>query len=533
MALDLHAVQTVLLLLLVVVAAFAVLAERVKVPYPIVLLLAGLGLSFVPHVPRIPLNPQIVFLVLLPPLLYRAAWMTSWREFRFNLVSITMLAVGLVGFTVVGVALFADHFVTTLDWKTGLVLGAVVATTDAIAATSIANQLGLPKAITDILEGESLVNDATGLLAVEFGIAIVVQGQTPTVGMAVGKLMWLVAGGLGVGLVVGVLVTWVEKHVDDGPVEIVISVVAAYTAYLLGERVEASGVLSVVACGLYVSRKGGRLFSPQVRIQSMGVWEAIDFALNGIVFCLIGLQLPYVLAGIKGYSWGELVKYGLAFSAVLVVLRMLWMYPGAWVAWNIRTRLLGQRYKRPSAKGVFVLGWTGMRGVLSLAAALSIPETLSDGRPFPGRDLIVFLTYVVILVTLVGQGLTLPWLIRSLGLAGTDTSRRTEEIEARRAVLHAAIGWLETERATANDSERHVYDDLLHQYEHRLEAETGEMDSEGRERFGEMLKVMRGAARQERLTLMRLRDEGRVGDGVLRDVERELDLVESRIDAVK
>ncbi len=530
---DLHAVQTVLLLLLVVVAAFAVLAERVKVPYPIVLLLAGLGLSFVPHVPRIPLNPQIVFLVLLPPLLYRAAWMTSWKEFRFNLVSITMLAVGLVGFTVVGVALFADHFVTTLDWKTGLVLGAVVATTDAIAATSIANQLGLPKAITDILEGESLVNDATGLLAVEFGIAIVVQGQTPTVGMAVGKLLWLIAGGLGVGLMVGVLVTWVEKHVDDGPVEIVISVVAAYTAYLLGERVEASGVLSVVACGLYVSRNGGRLFSPQVRMQATGVWEAIGFALNGIVFCLIGLQLPYVLAGIKGYSWGELVKYGLGFSATLVVLRLVWMYPGAWVAWTIRTRLLGQRYKRPSAKGVFVLGWTGMRGVLSLAAALSIPETLSDGRPFPGRDLIVFLTYVVILVTLVGQGLTLPWLIRALGLAGTDTSRRTEEIEARRAVLHAAIGWLQTERATANEEEQHVYDDLLHQYEHRLEAETGEMDSEGRERFDEMLKVMRGAARQERLTLMRLRDEGRVGDGVLRDVERELDLVESRIDAVK
>jgi NhaP-type Na+/H+ or K+/H+ antiporter len=328
-------------------------------------------------------------------------------------------------------------------------------------------------------------------------------------------------------------VTWVEKYVDDGPVEIVISVLAAYTAYLFGERVEASGVLSVVACGLYVSRNGGRLFTPQVRMQATGVWEAIDFALNGIVFCMIGLQLPYVLAGIKGYSSGELVKYGLGFSLVLVVLRLVWMYPGAWVAWNIRTRLLGQRYKRPSAKGIFVLGWTGMRGVLSLAAALSIPETLADGRPFPGRDLIVFLTYVVILVTLVGQGLTLPWLIRALGLAGTDTAGQAEEVEARRSMLHAAIGWLETEKETAKEEDRHFYDDVLHQYEHRLEAETGEEHSEGREKFEETLKVMRGAAQQERLTLMRLRDEGRVGDGVLRDVERELDLVDSRIDAAK
>jgi NhaP-type Na+/H+ or K+/H+ antiporter len=203
------------------------------------------------------------------------------------------------------------------------------------------------------------------------------------------------------------------------------------------------------------------------------------------------------------------------------------------VAWNIRTRLLGQRYKRPSAKGIFVLGWTGMRGVLSLAAALSIPEKLADGRPFPGRDLIVFLTYVVILVTLVGQGLTLPWLIRALGLAGTDTAGQEEEMEARRALLHAAIGWLETERGTAKEEDRHLYVDLLHQYEHRLDAETGEEHSEGRERFEAMLRIMRGAGQQERLTLMRLRDEGRVGDAVLRNVERELDLVDSRIDAVK
>ncbi len=438
-----HGMQTVFLLLLVVVAFFAAMARRLRVPYPILLVIAGLMISFVPHVPRVPLNPDLVFLVFLPPLLYASAWQMSWREFRRDLVSIGLLAVGLVSFTVWGVAEFSDRFITALDWKSGFVLGAVVATTDAIAAGSIASAVGLPRQIVDILEGESLVNDATGLLALEFGLMMLLRGETPSVVGGAGRLLWLIVGGLASGLLVGVAVSWFERWIDDGPVELVISLITPYAAYLAAEGVHASGVLGVVVCGLYVSRRSVALFSPEVRLQLTSTWVGLNFMLNGIVFVLIGLQLPYVMAGIRGYSRWTLLAYGAIFSAVLIALRLLWTFPGAELAYQIRTRLLGQRYQRPPQRGIFVVGWTGMRGVVALAAAISLPETLGDGRPFAQRNLIVFLTFAVILVTLVVQGLSLPSLIRWLGLAGQGEDP-TEEMEARRAVLTAAIAYIES-----------------------------------------------------------------------------------------
>ena len=531
MALTLSAMQGILLMLLVLVAACALLAERVKVPYPIVLLVAGLGLSFVPHVPRVPLKPEIVFLVFLPPLLYHSAWLTSWREFRRNMVSIVMLAVGLVTFTVVGIALFSDHVIAALDWKSGLVLGAVVATTDAIAATAIGKRIGLPKGVMDLLEGESLLNDATGLLALEFGVLIVVQGQTPTVGMAVGRFLWLMFGGVGAGLLVGALVVWLERFIDDAPVEIVISIVTPYAAYLIGERIEASGVLSVVACGLLVSRKGNEFFSPAARMQVTAVWKSLDFVLNGLVFCLIGLQLPYVLAGITNrYPWATLLKYGLGFSAVLIVLRLAWMYPAACVAHWIRTQWFKEEKDPPTGKGIFVLGWTGMRGVVTLAAAIGLPYQLADGRPFEQRDLIVFLAFCVILVTLVGQGLTLPMLIRALGLAGVDTEVAEEKKLARGTALEAAVAWLNEERAKEEVALWSVFDHMLKISQSRLEALSETGPAESGLQAAKAQALMRGVARQQRQALLRLHAEGRVGDEAMRAVERELDLMETRLD---
>src|SRR5665213_1105715 len=410
----LHALETVILLLLLMVAVFAVIAHRLKVPYPIVLVLAGLGISFVPHMPRVPLDPSLVFLIFLPPLLYSAAWGTSWREFRHHLVLISLLAVGLVGFTVWGVAIVSEHFITALDWKAGFLLGAVVATTDAIAATSIARSIGLPRRIVDILEGESLLNDATGLLALELGISIIMRGETPSVGGGVLRLLYLIVGGIGIGLLIGVVVGWLEKFIDDGPVVIVVSLVVPYAAYLAGEHVHASGVLAVVACGLYLSRKSATFFSPGVRMQVMGVWGALTFILNGLVFVLIGLQLPYVLAGIRGaYGIRTLLEYGAVFSVILIALRLIWVFPAVKIASLLR-RWTGHAEKQPGARDVFVVGWTGMRGVLALAAAISVPTTLANGAPFGPRNLIVFLAFCVISVSLVLQGLTLPSLIRAL-----------------------------------------------------------------------------------------------------------------------
>lgn len=526
-AASLHALERVVLVLLVMVSAFAVIAHRLKVPYPIVLVLAGLVLSFVPHVPHIPLNPNLVFAIFLPPLLYSSAWTVSWREFRRNLVVIALLAVGLVGFTVWGVAEFSDKFITALDWKAGFLLGAVLSTTDAIAASSVARAIGLPRKIVDILEGESLLNDATGLLALEMGLGMLAQGQLPTLGEGLARLVYLIVGGLGIGLLLGLVMGWLENFIDNGPVELVLSLITPYAAYLAGEEAHASGVLAVVACGLYMSRQSARFFSPSVRIQVMGAWEAITFMLNGIVFALIGLQMPYVLSGIRGgYSMGTLITYGAVFSVMLIVLRMVWVFPAVKVA-NFVSRLRGHE-EQIGRRETFVIGWTGMRGVLALAAAVSVPEMI-NGQVFGPRNLIVFLSFSVILVTLVLQGLTLPSVIRALGLAG-EHGMEPEERYARRVALGEALAYLEERREQQGDAVTHAYDDLIDRYEHRLAevAEDAEHAGPKAETYHELMRAAREAAQVERKAIIRLRDEGRISDDVLRTMERELDLEESR-----
>src|SRR5271163_4691697 len=313
-----EAVLAVFLLLLVFVAMFAGLARRLKVPYPILLVIAGLLVSFLPGMPRIGLDPNLVFLVFLPPLLYSAAWTLSWREFQRNFVSIAMLAVGLVLFTVVGLAMAAGSLLPGFDWKSAVLLGAVVAATDAIAATSIARRVGLPQHIVHILEAESLVNDGTGLLALQFGLAILMTGRTPSIIEGVGRLGYLIGGGVLVGLAIGGVVAWFERWVDDGPVEIVISILVPYAAYLVGDRMHVSGVIAVIACSMYMSRKSPGYMSPQVRLQATAVWDALTFVLNGIVFVLIGLQLPYVMSQIGGMSRVVLLEYGIGFSVVMM-----------------------------------------------------------------------------------------------------------------------------------------------------------------------------------------------------------------------
>jgi monovalent cation/hydrogen antiporter len=529
-----HAVELVFLLLLLFVVVFASLARKLQLPYPIVLVIAGLVLSFVPGIPHITLSPQVIFLVVLPPLLYAAAWITSWRDFSYNIVSILLLAVGLVAFTVLGVAAAAHWSFAPFDFRLGFVLGSVVATTDAIAATSIAKRVGLPQRIVDILEGESLVNDATGLLALEFGVAMVVQGTTPTLAGGFLRLIYLTAVGLAVGLVIALIVQRVHRYLDDGPIEIVLTIMVPYAAYLAAESAKASGVLAVVACGLYLGRREHQLFSPSVRLQGYGFWNSFTFALNGLVFVLIGLQLPFVLAGIRDIPRGTLLLYGVLFSALLILLRIIWIYPGAYVAYWIRTRILRQNEQCPSPRAIFVVGWTGMRGVIALAAALSLPEFLADGSPFPQRNLIVFLTFCVILVTLVLQGLTLPPLIRALGLAGA-AGPNVEEQEARRIMLETALQHIKSRRAEDDSHHRAAaYDAAITGYKRRLAALTGEsyaqhgIDSED---DAHITTLSRQLLHLERDTAVRLRNEGRINDEVLRQLERELDLSEARLDS--
>jgi Na+/H+ antiporter len=531
MTTHLHTVQVIVLFLLFLVAVFAAIAQRIKIPYPILLTLAGVAIAFVPHVPRIPLQPDLVFLIFLPPLLYAAAWQTNWREFRRNFVYIAMLAFGLVAFTVLGIAAFSDHFVTALDWKSGLVLGAVVSTTDAVAASALASRIGLPQHIVDILEGESLVNDATGLLALEFGLGILLRDQAPGAGPGTLRFLWLLGGGIGIGLIIAVVTRWFERFIEDGAIEMAVSVIVPYAAYLAAEEAHSSGVLAVVACGLYLSRYSATFLSPAARLQVTGAWASLNFILNGLIFVLIGLQLPYILAGISQYSHWTVVKYGLAFAVVLIVLRLIWMFPSALFARLVRKHLMHQPRPLLNYREVFLVGWTGMRGVVALAAAISLPATLGDGRPFAQRDLIVFLTFSTIFVTVVLQGLTLAPLIRVLKLASHEPGC-DEEILARRTVLEEIIRHLQSEEVhTKTASDRHGYEDLLDRYRDRLEALSGSEDEAPQtdpELFRKRQQMYLKTIQRERSILLRLRNQGTIGDDVQRRLERELDLSESR-----
>jgi Na+/H+ antiporter len=520
----------VFLILLLFVVVFALLARKLRTPYPIVLVIAGLGLSVIPGTPHIQLNPQLIFFVVLPPLLYAAAWVTPWREFRHNLVSIVSVAFGLVGFTIVGISFAAQWLFPGFDWRIGVILGAVVAPTDAVAASAIASQIGLPQRVVDLLEGESLLNDATGLLALEFGVALVYGGTAPTIGTGSLRFAYLVAAGIGVGVVIGLAVGWIERFIDDGPIEIAISLMVPYAAYVGAEEIHASGVLAVVACGLILSRRSAEIFSPTVRLQVYAVWTTIVFILNGVVFVLIGLQLPGIVRSLTGAGVMSLIIDGALCSALVILLRLIWVFPGARISYVIRHRILHQRDPRITDRELLVFGWSGMRGVVSLAAAMSLPDMLPDGTGFPQRDLIVFLAFSVVIWTLVVQGLSLAPLIRALRLAG-GTGLKCEVEEAHRISIEAALAHLEETRDHDREEYGGVYDDLTQHYREQLDALAGAPGGEAvaqplhyhkrRTLSHELLGVQRRA-------LLRLRHEGRINDQVLRDLERDLDLQEAR-----
>ncbi len=326
-------------------------------------------------------------------------------------------------------------------------LGAVVCTTDAIAATSIGRRLGLPSGLTGIIEGESLVNDASGLLALQITVAIVITGHTPRLHERMTLLAYLIGTSVLIGLALAKLAAMLLTKIDDAPVEITVSIITPYFAYLAAESLHSSGVLATVACGMYFGHQSSLFFSTRARLQSAAVWDTLSFVLNGVVFILIGLQLPYILSQISDLSLGRLLITGLLISAVVVVLRLIWIYPGARAAHWLRLHLQHQTEAMPGPRQLFIAGWTGMRGVVALAAAISLPKFLADGSPFPQRNVIIFLTFCVIFVTLVVQGLSLPFFIRKLGLASAEVENPEEE-RARYAMIDAALAYLEAGRDT-------------------------------------------------------------------------------------
>ncbi|HSY09444.1 MAG TPA: Na+/H+ antiporter [Candidatus Dormibacteraeota bacterium] len=516
--------------LLLAVAVLALVARKLHIPYPILFVLGGLLLGWIPGLPKVRLNPELVFLFFLPPLLFPAALFTSWRDFRANLRPISLLAVGLVLFTTVAVAYLAHYFMN-LPLAVGFVLGAIISPPDAIAASAIAERLKVPRRIVTILEGESLINDATALVAYRFAVVAVVSGSF-SLAHASEQFFIVGLGGILIGLIVGWLAEQFHRRVDDAPIEITVSLLTPFAAYLCAERLNVSGVLAVVTAGLYLGRRMPELLTFKTRLQGGPVWEMVEFLLNGFVFILIGLQLPEVLRALSGHDIPiqQLIWYALLISLAVILVRILWVFPAAYLP-RLFFKSIRDRDPYPSWRHVTIIGWTGMRGVVSLAAALALPLTIQNGDPFPGRDLILFLTFIVILATLVVQGLSLPLLIRHLGVKD-DGSMEKEEREARLKANQSALARLNkiTEREPAKTDAlqrlRVEYEDHIRQVEG---AERGSAGTPLRLFSSEFERLSHEALQVERRTILQLRNDNAISDEVLRRIQRDIDLAEARL----
>jgi monovalent cation/hydrogen antiporter len=523
-------VEYLLVGLLVAIIVLSTVARMVGIPYPIVLVVGGLVLGFVPGMPEVELDPDVVLLLFLPPLLYSAAFFADLQAMRRDARSITLNAVGLVLFTMCAVALVAHELVDGMPWAAAFALGAVVSPTDPLAATTIMRRLSVPRRLVNIAEGESLVNDATALVAYKLAIGAAI-GETFSLTEAGLRFFAAAAGGIAIGLAAGFVIAEIRKRIDDPPVEVTVSLVSAYAAYIPADRVGASAVLATVTCGLYLGFRAPEIASPQARIQAFSVWESLTFLLNAILFVLIGLQLRTILDNLSGYSTETLLGYAAAVSGVVIVSRLIWMMNMAYVIRAIDRRP-SQRARRSGWRIRLVGSWAGMRGSVSLAAALAIPFT-ADGAPFPQRDLIIFLTFAVIFATLVLQGLTLPALIRALGVGDDGGEAQTEELRARLRSARAAL-----DRLDSLDGEDWTRSDTVERmrglYNYRLRrfgAQAGKVDDDGYEdrsiAYQQMVLEVIAAQRME---IVRLRNQGEISSEVMRRLERELDLEASRLE---
>jgi Na+/H+ antiporter len=514
----------VALSLLLAVATLLALAPALRIPYPILLVIGGLLLGVVPGMPEFELQPEVVFFGVLPPLLYISAFFTSLRDLRATMKPIGLLAVGLVVATTVGVAVIAHAFIEGLSWPSAFVLGAIVSPTDPLAATSIARRFGVPRKLVTIVEGESLVNDGTGLVAYRVAVAAVVAGSFSAFYTG-GLFVVSVGGGIAVGLAVGWIVRQIRRRLDNPPAEITISLLTGYIAFIPAELIGVSAVIAAVTAGVYLGWHTPELTNAQVRIQATGVWEIVQYLLNALLFVLIGLQLPVVLDALGEYSTATLVGYAALVSGAVIVLRFAWVFAVLQAPKWIARRM-------SSWRGAVFVSWAGMRGAVSLAAALALPLRTDDGDPFPGRDLILFLTFAVILVTLVGMGLTMPFVIRALGLED-DGVDDLEDAKARIHAAEAALARLELlvdedwVREDTAERVRGAYRFRTNRFRARFDdGDDGaiEMRSQDYQRLRrELLEAERGA-------LVELRRTGVISNDVWIRVARDLDLEELRLD---
>jgi len=514
---------TAVLAILVAIAILFEIARRVGVPYPTLFVLGGLALAFVPGRPQIQLEPELVLLVFLPPLLFSASVGTPIRELRANLGPLVRLSFGLVVFTMTIVAIVAHAALPTMGWPAAFALGAIVAPTDALAATTVFRRLGTPRIVVTLIEGEALFNDATALVAYRAAVIAVLSGSFVLSDVLAGFAMAAV-GGIAIGVLVGRVGGEILRRLDDPPVEVLISLVIPFAAYLPADRFGLSGVLAAVTAGLVIGSRLAKILSPNSRVLWLATWKMVGFVLNGFVFVLIGLELPAILDGLGGREPAAIIGLVALVCAVVVVTRIVWVFLSSLLP-NSPRQQIARRDPRLATRLTFVVSWAGLRGAVSLAAALALPVG------FPERDLILLLTFAVILVTLVGQGLTLPWVVARAQWDGTEPDG--DEATLGRAAAYQA-GLEEIERARpAWPTHQPLLDRLesgLRDRTQHLATEDPDETAERRQERIEHEEIQRGIIAAQRSAVIELRDSGQINDQTLRVIERELDLEELRME---
>ncbi len=514
------------------ISLLTMLSKKLKIPYPILLVVSGLIISLVPGVPSITLEPDLVFLIFLPPILYSAAWNTSWNDFWKWKRPISLLAFGLVIFTSATVAFVSNAIIPGFTLAFGFLLGGIISPPDAVAATSVLQGMKIPKRVVTILEGESLINDASSLIVFRFALAAIITGQFHFMDAA--KSFAIVSLlGIAIGVAIGYIVYLIHRHFPTTPsIDAGITLITPYIMYITAEHFHFSGILAVVCGGLFLTYRSQEIFTYETRLHVSGLWETLIFLMNGLVFILIGLQLPEIISGLGDYSVYEAIIYAIIISLLTIVIRIIWVFPNAYIP-RLLFKSIREKETKPTWQGVFLVAWAGMRGVVSLAAALAIPLTLNNG-PFPFRNLILFITFVVILFTLVIQGLTLKPLIRKLNIKMDEEGEdKRKALSLRVRLAESVLSYIDAnyiEETQKNETYKRVRD----RYERMIEITRKKLESDNLDedpdsflpQYRQMLLELVHIRRRE---LMYFRYKNEYPEDLIREREWELDLEEARL----
>lgn len=514
------------LAMVVAIILIIMLADKIKVAYPVLLVIAGLLISFIPGIPVLHVNPSLIFLIILPPLLYEGAWAISWKElWRWRRI-IGSFAFVVVFLTAMTVAFVVNRIIPGFSLALGFLLGGIVSPPDAVSASAILKFVKVPKRMSSILEGESLLNDASSLIIFRFSLIAIGTGQFIWYHAAL-SFLWMLFGGIGIGLLIGFIFMKGHKYLPtDANMDIILTLVTPYVMYMTAEEVHSSGVLAVVSGGLFLSNKRHYFLGSSSRLRGVNFWEALVFLLNGIVFLLIGLDLPEITAGLhhEGISFQGAIGYGLLVTAILILVRMLSAYGAIFVTLIASKFITVADPRHPGYKVPFILGWTGMRGVVSLAAALSIPVQLDNGTPFPHRNLILFITFVAILTTLLLQGLTLPYLLRKITLPTYDdylTEEKAEEV-VKRGLAKNAIRHL-NENYSEHLANHPMLQQMIDKWNSKINEELDpQIPAESKKIYLEVIDE------QRKWLISRNNADGHIDEDIIRKHLRQLDLEEEK-----